>query len=83
LKYPSHSSLPKKVLAKNGSRERDHSGPCSVILGALPKYCDRSSEGGGGEINARQKECVVFRNVVLCVEDMTCGSFSVKDLERR
>lgn len=72
------------VLAKKGSRERDHSGPCSVILGALLKYCNRRSEGGGGgDINARQKEWVVSRSAVLRVEDMTGGSFSGRNLERR
>jgi hypothetical protein len=45
-----------------------------VIFGELPKYCDRRSEGGGGEINARQNECVVSRSVVLRVEDMTGGT---------
>lgn len=44
-KYSPHPSLPANVFARNGIRDRDHSGSCLVIFG---DYSDRSWEGGGG-----------------------------------
>ena len=73
LKYSSQPSLPVKVFARKGRRERAHSGPCSVILGLLEKYCDRSSDGGGGEIRAAQNPDVTLRSVELRVEAMPGG----------
>lgn len=67
-----------KVFARKGSRERDHSGPCSVIFGSLEKYCDRSSDGGGGEIRAAQNADVLCRSVALLVEAMAGrGAYSM------
>lgn len=51
-----------------------------MILGVLLKYCDRRSEGGGGEIKARQKECVVSRTLVLRLDDMTGGLSSAREV---
>jgi hypothetical protein len=42
-----------------------------VIFGLALKYFDRSSVGGGGEIRAWQKACVVSRSAMLRVFDMT------------
>lgn len=48
------------VLARNGSRNWAHSGPCSVMRGLfVVKYFWMSSSGGGGLMSDWQKEEVV------------------------
>lgn len=74
MKYSSQPSFPVNVLAKNGKRERDHSGPCSVMLGELTKYRASSSSGLGGERSAAQNADVAERSVALRVGDMANGS---------
>jgi hypothetical protein len=52
VKYDSQPVLPVNVLAKKGRRERDHSGPCSVMDGVEEKNVDSKVDGGGGETSA-------------------------------
>lgn len=62
--------MPVNVLARNGRRDCAHSGPCSVILGVVPKWRASKSDGGGGDRRAQQKECAVSRREALRTDDM-------------
>lgn len=61
-KYSSQPAWPVNVFARKGSRDRAHSGPCSVMDGLTAvKYWFISSAGGGGSRRAWQNDETVAR----------------------
>lgn len=84
MKYSLQPSGPLKVLVRKGSRDRAHSGPCSVMQGFVGmKYLRIISLGDAGSRRAWQKDVAVLRrrsSLALSGPSMVLGL--TKDLVR-